>query len=67
MVLCNIIKDIEKNMFELMMVFYKFCLKCFFINNVINFLIYSFLSKRFRGDVKWLFLKYVCILRNVFF
>lgn len=32
MVLCNIIKDIEKNMFELMMVFYKFCLKCFFIN-----------------------------------
>lgn len=66
MVLRNIIKDIEKNMSEPMMVFYKFCLKCFFINNAINPLIYSFLSKRFRGDVKWLFSKYVCISRNAF-
>lgn len=52
MILYSIIKDIEKGMLELMMVFIEFCVRIYFLNNVINLLIYSVLNRKFRYDVK---------------
>lgn len=52
MVLRNIISGFERNLSADVSVFYKFCLKCFFINNAINPLIYSFLSGKFKQEVK---------------
>lgn len=52
MIIRNIKKDIEDNMSHDTEVVYKFFSKSYFVNNAINPLIYSFLNRRFRNDVK---------------
>lgn len=47
MIIRNIKKDIEDNMLYDIEVVYKFFLKFYFVNNVINFLIYSFFNRCF--------------------
>lgn len=54
MIIRNIKKDIEVNMSHETEVVYKFFSKSYFVNNAINPLIYSFLNRRFRTDVKTL-------------
>lgn len=51
MVTRNIKKNFEDILSPSAEVFYKFCLKSYFINNAINPVIYSFLNRNFRADV----------------
>lgn len=51
MVTRNIKKNFEDILSPSAEVFYKFCLKSYFINNAINPIIYSFLNRNFRADV----------------
>lgn len=60
MLLRNLIRDFEENLSSSLQVFFKFCLKTFFINNAINPVIYGFLSRQFREDVRRLFQGCVC-------
>ncbi|XP_061177426.1 orexin receptor type 2-like [Saccostrea echinata] len=54
MVTRNIKKNFEKTLSPPAEVFYKFCLKSYFINDAINPVIYSFLNKAFRQEViRW--------------
>ncbi|XP_061177508.1 orexin receptor type 2-like [Saccostrea echinata] len=55
MIIRNVKKDLEDTISDDAEVVYKFFLKSYFVNNAINPLIYSFLNKRFRTDVKKLF------------
>lgn len=55
MLLCYIISDMYVYLLKFVEIIYLFCIKIYFINNVINFVIYSFLSRKFREDVKCLF------------
>lgn len=55
MVTRNIKKDFEEILSPTAEVFYKFCLKSYFINNAINPIIYSFLNKNFRLEVNKVF------------
>lgn len=51
MVTRNIKKNFEDILSPSAEVFYKFCLKSYFINNAINPVIYSFLNRNYRADV----------------
>lgn len=51
MITRNIKKNFEDILSPSAEVFYKFCLKSYFINNAINPVIYSFLNRNFRADV----------------
>lgn len=51
MVTRNIKKNVEDILSPSAEVFYKFCVKSYFINNAINPVIYSFLNRNFRADV----------------
>ncbi|XP_062615176.1 orexin receptor type 2-like [Saccostrea cucullata] len=51
MVTRNIKKNFEKTLTPPAEVFYKFCLKSYFINDAINPVIYSFLNAAFRQEV----------------
>lgn len=51
MITRNIKKNFEDILSPSTEVFYKFCLKSYFINNAINPVIYSFLNRNFRADV----------------
>ncbi|XP_071170984.1 orexin receptor type 2-like [Mytilus edulis] len=57
MVIRNIVKNFEDMLSESAEVFYKFCLKSYFINNSVNPIIYSFMNIQFRRDVRKLFSK----------
>ncbi|XP_061177643.1 orexin receptor type 2-like [Saccostrea echinata] len=50
MVTRNIKKNFEEILSPAAEVFYKFCLKSYFINNAINPIIYSFLNRNFRTE-----------------
>ena len=50
MVIRSVKKDFEDGLSPSGEVFYKFCIKSYFINNAINPLIYSFLNINFRKD-----------------
>lgn len=52
MVVRNIVKNFEQLLSPTAEIFYKFCLKSYFINNAVNPVIYSFLNIQFRQDVK---------------
>lgn len=52
MVVRNIVKNFEQLLSPTAEIFYKFCLKSYFINNAVNQIIYSFLNIQFRQDVK---------------
>lgn len=51
MITRNIKKNFEDILSPSAEVFYKFCLKSYFINNAINPVIYNFLNRNFRADV----------------
>lgn len=52
MVIRSVKKDFESNLTPSEEVWFKFCVKSYFINNAINPVIYSFLNINFRKDVK---------------
>lgn len=52
MIIRSVKKDFEDGLSSDVEVVYKFFLKSYFVNNAINPMIYSFLNKRFRSDVK---------------
>jgi hypothetical protein len=54
MIIRSVKKDFEEGMSHETEVVYKFFVKSYFVNNAINPLIYSFLNRRFRSDVRLL-------------
>ena len=65
MLLRNLIRDFEKDLSPSLQVFFKFCIKTMFINNAINPVIYRFLCREFREDVKRLFQRCACARQSL--